>query len=335
MKLRKALTVLGSVSVLSAVGATMTSVGPASATTTVENDAEKQHKMRPKLLRRCAGVALALAGAAILTGVAGSTTSAVAAPATWQVGYSAHIQNYGWQPEQYDGGLAGDAQVGDNAMRMEALTVHLNPAVLPGASVCYQAQIQYIGWNQSEKCNGDVAGTTGLALRMEALTISLSNAPAWGICYQAQIENTGWQAPSCDGQVAGTVGQSLEMKNLRIWLYHRTIPVALRSTIGPQINQGAWHLQTSATLYENRDAVTGADLSAYLQATTRAWVDWYDPFGFHGSTWLSLGPVYYETPLQPTGSSGASSSTISWSAPVPLSIANQDANGAIYTHSSF
>ncbi len=335
MKLRKTRTALSRVSAPSAIGATTACAGSSAATTTAPNDAEKQENMRTKWLRRCAGVALALAGAAALTGVAGSTTAAVAAPTTWQVGYSAHIQNYGWQPEQYDGALAGDAQVGDNAMRMEALTVQLNPAVLPGASVCYQAQIQYIGWNQSVKCNGDVAGTTGLGLRMEAVTISLSNAPAWGICYQAQIENIGWQPPSCDGQVAGTVGQSLEMKNLRIWLYHRTIPVALTSTIGPQINQGAWHLQTSATLYENRDAVTGADLGAYLQATTHAWVDWYDPFGFHGSTWLSLGPVYYETPLQPTGSSGASSSTISWSAPVPLSIANQDANGAIYTHSTF
>jgi len=83
--------------------------------------------------------------------------------------------------------------------------------------ICYQAHVQNIGW-QSPVCDGQVAGTIGQSLRMEAISIWLVN-PAYGqhVCYQAHVQNIGWQSPVCDGQVAGTVGQSLRMEAIIIF----------------------------------------------------------------------------------------------------------------------
>ena len=81
-------------------------------------------------------------------------------------------------------------------------------------AICYKAHVQNIGW-QSAVCDGATAGTTNLALRMEAIAIkALQNS----ICYQAHVEGIGWQEPVCDGAEAGTVGQALRIEALRIWL---------------------------------------------------------------------------------------------------------------------
>jgi uncharacterized protein YjdB len=88
-------------------------------------------------------------------------------------------------------------------------------------SICYQAHVQNIGW-QGWVCNGQVAGTTGQSLRMEAIRIVLRNAPRnESIRYQAHVQNIGWQGWVRDGQVAGTTGRSLRMEAIRIELVRR------------------------------------------------------------------------------------------------------------------
>jgi uncharacterized protein YjdB len=80
--------------------------------------------------------------------------------------------------------------------------------------ICYKAHVQDIGW-QAVVCDGETAGTTGLALRMEAIAIK---APGRSICYQAHVEGIGWQEPVCDGAEAGTVGQALRIEALKVWI---------------------------------------------------------------------------------------------------------------------
>jgi len=48
--------------------------------------------------------------------------------------------------------------------------------------ICYAAHVQNIGW-QGQVCNGAIAGTTGLGLRIEALGIAVSGVG--GICAMA------------------------------------------------------------------------------------------------------------------------------------------------------
>lgn len=81
----------------------------------------------------------------------------------------------------------------------------------------YQANVEGYGWMQPVG-NGEIAGTTGQAKRLEALIINFSG----GIKYSAHVQNIGWQPWVYEGTVAGTVGQKLRMEAIRIQFAGRT-----------------------------------------------------------------------------------------------------------------
>ena len=86
------------------------------------------------------------------------------------------------------------------------------------AKVGYRAHVKNLGW-LADVYDYEVAGTTGQARRMEALTVELVNAPAGvGVAYQVHLKGTGWQSVRYNGQVAGTTGQSRRIEAVKIWL---------------------------------------------------------------------------------------------------------------------
>ena len=89
----------------------------------------------------------------------------------------------------------------------------------PGTpSVQYYAHVENIG-DQEMKSDGEMAGTEGQSLRMEAVTIYLdSGSYDGGIEYAAHVENIGWQSPVSSGEMAGTAGQALRVEAIKIWL---------------------------------------------------------------------------------------------------------------------
>ena len=91
-------------------------------------------------------------------------------------------------------------------------------------SVTYQVHGRNYGWNQGFKSDGDTAGTTGQALRMEALQAKITDqsgsaVDGLGITYQVHSQNLGWsQGYKSDGDTAGTTGQSLRAEAVRMML---------------------------------------------------------------------------------------------------------------------
>ena len=83
-----------------------------------------------------------------------------------------------------------------------------------GRSVSYQAHVQNVGWMAAQR-DGLIGGTTGRALRLEALTMRVSTGH---IFYQAHVQNVGWMTPVWDGAVAGTTGRSLRLEAFRVWV---------------------------------------------------------------------------------------------------------------------
>ena len=81
------------------------------------------------------------------------------------------------------------------------------------------AHVQNIGWQQP-KGFGDLIGTSGRSLRVEALQLSLKgdDIPSGSLEYQTHVQNIGWQGWVRDGQTAGTSGRSLRIEALRIRL---------------------------------------------------------------------------------------------------------------------
>lgn len=85
-------------------------------------------------------------------------------------------------------------------------------------SLQYQVHVQNIGW-QGWKKAGELAGTTGESLRMEAFQIDLGSEELNSqVMYRAHVQDIGWQDWVNGGEIAGTVGKSLRAEALEIKL---------------------------------------------------------------------------------------------------------------------
>ena len=107
---------------------------------------------------------------------------------------------------------------------MEETEPEESPEITPEAAVNsleedteglhYQAHVQNIGWMDAVN-DGEVAGTQGQNLGMEALKIDLDSEE---IQYRAHVQNVGWQNWVAGSQMAGTTGQDLRMEAVEIKL---------------------------------------------------------------------------------------------------------------------
>lgn len=80
----------------------------------------------------------------------------------------------------------------------------------------YEAHSQDLGWTKN-KANGETAGSTGKALQMEAITISL-NGYSGGVQYRTHLASTGWTGWTSNTGISGTVGQKRRMEAIQIKL---------------------------------------------------------------------------------------------------------------------
>ncbi|MEI8199322.1 MAG: polysaccharide deacetylase family protein [Eubacteriales bacterium] len=141
----------------------------------------------------------------------------------YDVYYRIHAENIGWLDWAKNGSAAGTAGFG---YRMEAIQIVLveKGEAPPGATarvfaepeISYQSYIQDNGWQENVK-NGETSGTSGQALRMEAVRIGLMNLSG-SVEYRTHIQNIGWTDFAADGAMSGTAGQSLRMEAVEIRL---------------------------------------------------------------------------------------------------------------------
>ena len=84
--------------------------------------------------------------------------------------------------------------------------------------ILYQTHVEDIGWQNTKK-DGELAGTEGKSLRIEALKINMINLPE-GVTlrYQTHIQDIGWQKWKKNNEIAGTSGRSLRVEAIRIKL---------------------------------------------------------------------------------------------------------------------
>ena len=85
-------------------------------------------------------------------------------------------------------------------------------------TISYQTHIQNIGW-QGQKIDGELSGTFGKSLRLEAIKIKVDNSKITGkIEYRTHVQNTGWQSWVSNGAVSGTTGKNLRLEAIQIRL---------------------------------------------------------------------------------------------------------------------
>ncbi|EJG4490255.1 C39 family peptidase [Enterococcus faecalis] len=154
----------------------------------------------------------------------------------YDVYYRVHIEDKGWLNWAKNSESAGSQSA---AKRLESIQIKLvrkgeaapegngkafligNEAKRPDEikpTVNYQTHVQNIGLQGVVK-NGEIAGTSGKNLQLEAIKINLSDAALAGnIEYSTHIQNIGWQDYKANGALSGTTGKNLQLEAIKIKL---------------------------------------------------------------------------------------------------------------------
>ena len=140
----------------------------------------------------------------------------------YDIYYRVHAQDYGWLGWAKNGESAGSEGY---SKRLEGIEIKLvnKGGAAPGSTsrpfVCktitYQTHVQNIGW-QAEKADGEVSGTSGQSLRLEAIKIKLGSSIDGGLTYATHVQDIGWQSFVSNGQLSGTAGQSKRLEAIKI-----------------------------------------------------------------------------------------------------------------------
>ena len=157
--------------------------------------------------------------------IASSTANAnpvVAGENNVNVEYRTHIQSFGWQGWKYNGVMSGTS---GKAKRLEGINIKLTNKPYSG-SIVYTTHVQSIGWQGSENNvntwfrDGQMAGTSGRAKRLEAIRIALTGEMAehYDVYYRVHAQTYGWLAWAKNGEAAGTAGLSKRLEGIQIVL---------------------------------------------------------------------------------------------------------------------
>ena len=143
----------------------------------------------------------------------------------YDIWYRVHSSNVGWLGWAKNGESAGTQGY---AYGVEAIQIKLvkKGSGAPGStadafvkkpvSLSYSAHVSEIGW-QPYVSSGDIAGTTGRNLSVEALSFKLLNAGTGdAVKVRAHVRNIGWQ--DWTDNAGGTTGRALNIEALQLQL---------------------------------------------------------------------------------------------------------------------
>lgn len=142
----------------------------------------------------------------------------------YDVYYRVHAQDYGWLDWAKNGESAGTEGYSKRLEGIQIVLVKKGESA-PGSTsrpfiykmIKYQTHVQNIGW-QGEKADGEMSGTTGQSLRLEAIKIQLSSSIDGGIVYKTHVQDYGWLNFVTNRQASGTTGQAKRLEAIQMQL---------------------------------------------------------------------------------------------------------------------
>ena len=138
---------------------------------------------------------------------------------TVKIGYSAHVQDVGWQNEVLGSKIAGTT--GQNK-KIEAMILNVKSNLL---GVKYRSYLENIGWQNYHK-DGEITGTTGQNRRMEAIEMTLTGNQKnnYDIYYRVHVQDLGWLGWAKNGETAGTMNYALKIEAVQILIVPKDTP---------------------------------------------------------------------------------------------------------------
>jgi len=100
----------------------------------------------------------------------------------------------------------------------EPTTEEVTEEIIPAVEVAYAVQGKDEDTFSEYNVNGNMAGSTGKGMQLEAIKIKLSGNPKLGIEYSAHCQGYGWKEWSKDDAANGTFGESKRIEAVKIRL---------------------------------------------------------------------------------------------------------------------
>lgn len=88
---------------------------------------------------------------------------------------------------------------------------------VPPVNISYRTHVQSFGW-QGYVSNGEVAGTSGMAKRLEGINIKVEGNENLGIQYTTHVQSYGWMPWSSNNEMSGTTGEAKRLEAIKIQL---------------------------------------------------------------------------------------------------------------------
>ncbi|HEO4756856.1 TPA: GBS Bsp-like repeat-containing protein [Streptococcus agalactiae] len=168
----------------------------------------------------------------------------------YDVYYRVHVQDIGWMAWAKNGAYAGTLGM---SKRLEAYKVKftlkgqsvLTPTILKEERpvLNYQVKVGQNGW-QSNKLEGQMAGTLGESKALDGVKFTLSTLKYGDILYRTHVQDKGWMAWQKNNSVAGTVGESKRLEALEVKL------VAKASDFSSQTNHSFLEMKHPGLSYQ-------------------------------------------------------------------------------------
>ena len=121
--------------------------------------------------------------------------------------------------------------------------------------------MQRQGW-QAWKNEGEIAGTVGQSLSIEAIRIKLENTEKYSVQYRAYVQDVGWQDWCTDGEYAGTVSSDKRLEAIQIKIVEKTY------------TEKVWaFIDTSGSVYNENGTIKGWVMSTVPNTSVKVFFD--------------------------------------------------------------
>lgn len=144
----------------------------------------------------------------------------------YQLVSKAFVSGFGYTSVGQDNDVIGSQHIATPMYQVVVRLIDKNDKVKPTKNTLVsdifsaQGHVESIGW-MPNAYPGQIVGTQGRGLRLEAIKIFNQFGDNSNITYQAHVQDIGWQDWVKNGELAGTQGRSLRMEALRIKLEGR------------------------------------------------------------------------------------------------------------------
>jgi Astacin (Peptidase family M12A)/Clostridial hydrophobic W len=133
----------------------------------------------------------------------------------------AHSSNVGWQ--NWVGGATYPAtiiEIGSAGQNLEAVKLSTY-RIRKNLMIAYQVHVSHIGWQDGSnyRANGELAGTTGRSLAIEAIKASLfGDSSGCNLTYRTKPKSGNWSAYTSDNTMSGSVGLGIPLEKIGLRL---------------------------------------------------------------------------------------------------------------------